>query len=536
MRFWNHALAAALLPAMPLVAFLKGNQYPLATPEAGLLLAACIAAGVLLGFIVFRFELLAALLFGAGAALCVDLMYGGGNLSGAALALGLALSLALAVALRRHIATVLAATASVFVAATLLVPGTIAQDSPRPAGAQTAAPQAARDLPVLVHLILDEHIGIDGLPAELPESAGLARALSDAYVSEGFRVHAGAYSEYFDTRNSIANLLNFSSERGDWAHLAAGKKKPYVLAESAYFRRLAGQGYRLRVYQSDYIDYCRVRDVPYAACARYRANSIASLPAASLTTLERAHFIFNSLVATSRYLERLREKYAKVRAALRGVALPAWGPAVSRVGPLAVLPVMKQLENDLRSASRGEAYFAHLLIPHYPYVLDEACSVRASIGQWLYNASPSASGELEPNSPASRIERYRNYFAQIRCQQHLLDRLFAAMKAAGVWRDAIVIIHGDHGSRIVRHAPVVQNAARLTAPDVNDAFSTLFVVKAPGLAAGVVHDPRPLQALLGEALGMPPAPDARKVYLRTEDEARFVPLRLPVSRAQGAAD
>jgi hypothetical protein len=218
------------------------------------------------------------------------------------------------------------------------------------------------------------------------------------------------------------------------------------------------------------------------------------------------------------------------------VALPAWGQAVSRVGPLAVLPVLQQLEADLRSASRGQAYFAHLLIPHYPYVLDENCGVRASIAQWLYNVSPAARSELEPNSATSRSERYRNYFSQIRCEQRLLGRLFAAIKAAGLWSDALVIVHGDHGSRIVRYAPVARNAARLGLPDFNDAFSTLFVVKSPRLASGVVHERAPLQSLLREALALPPAAVARQVYLRSEDESRFVAFPLPGAAAQGAPD
>jgi hypothetical protein len=485
--YWGTAAAAALLAAAPLVVFLTGNAYPLASPEAGALLAACVAAGAVLGLSAFLGATVAALLLGAGAVLALDLLFGL-HASKAALVL---VPLACLV-LRRHIALIITATLCVLLLAMLV---------PRTAFARS-------DRPVILHLVLDEHIGLEGIPRELPEGAAFARWLADAWVGHGFRVYAGAYSEYFDTRNSIANLLNFSSRGDDWAHLAEEQKKPYVLTESAYFRLLAARGYRLHVYQSDYMDFCRVPGLSYAGCSAYRANSIAALRRTDLDARERAQFILNSFLATSSYLKRLS-------------ALVDY-EAVSRIGPLAVVPVLQRLENDLRRAEPGEAYFAHLLIPHYPYAFDESCRVRAEIDEWLYNAvSPNPQ---TPNTEASRAQRYPRYFAQIRCQQRLLERLFDAMKQAGVWDDALVMVHGDHGSRIAITAPLAAHAARLTERDLRDGFSTLFAVRKAGMAAGVAPGARALPQLLREALGLPVEPLAHKVYLRQAGQRALMPL------------
>jgi hypothetical protein len=534
LRARSHILAATLLLAAPLVAFLATNRYPVAAPDTGLLFAGCLAAGALLGFLSSRFPALGVLVFGGGTALCLDSLYGWTD-STAGLLLLLALCLGLAAALRRHFPAVLIAAGSVFIAATLLVPGPGAHDGPRLAAPPAGLPAAPAGLPVVLHLVLDEHIGIDGIPPEVPGGAELARSLTESYVKQGFRVHADAYSEYFETRNSLANLLNFSSDEGDWAHLQR-HGKPYVLAESAYFRHLARLGYRLHVYQSDYMDYCRVPGIPYAACTRYRANSIGALPAASLGIGERARFILNSLLGTSHYLQRLHDKYGRIRAALPRLSLPAWDAGVSRVGPLPVLPVLRELEADLSTAAPGNAYFAHLLIPHFPYLLDAQCRARNRIDEWLYNSDPDASSELEPNSAASRAERYASYFAQIRCEQHLVNRLFEAMRKAGVWRTAIVIVHGDHGSRIVRRLPVQQTAAELTATDLKDGFSTLFAAKLPGQAPGVVRDAKPLQALLADALGLAPVAGPAKVMLQDYEQHGWRPYPLSTLRAQRAGD
>jgi hypothetical protein len=538
LRAGRYIVAATLLLAAPLVAFLATNQYPVATPETGLLFAGCLAAGALLGFLSSRFAWLGVLILGGGTALCLNSLYGWPG-STAGLLLLLAACLAVAAALRRHLPAVLIAAGLVFIASTLLIPSSGAGEDRRPAAGATAArpqPAAAADLPVILHLVLDEHIGIDGLPPEVPGSAELARWLTESYVGQGFRVHPDAYSEYFETRNSLANLLNFTSEESDWAHLVEQQRKPYVLAESAYFRHLARLGYRLHVYQSDYLDYCRVPGVTYAGCAHYRANTIAALPAASLSIGERARFIRNSVLGTSHYLQRLHDKYMRIRAALPRLALPAWDDGVSRVGPLSVLPVLRELEADLRAAKPGDAYFAHLLIPHFPYMLDAQCRVRSSIDEWLYNIDPTASSELEPNNPAGRAARYERYFAQIRCEQRLVNRLFEAMREAGVWRTAIVVVHGDHGSRIVRRLPVQQTAASLTRSDLHDAFSTLFAAKLPGRAPGVVRDAKPLQALLADALGLAPVAGPAKVMLQDHEEHGWRPFPLSALRAQRAGD
>ena len=509
-------VASMLLLAAPLVAFLTTNQYPLLRGEVWILLAACVLGGLVLGWAAVTARVAAALLFGVGAALAIDLMYHLQSSKPLRLLVPL-VCLVLAWILRRHIALVMAASLFVFLATTLLVPGPPGGEPAKTAGGIHVEMQTKGNaLPVVLHLILDEHIGIDGLPQELPESGRFRRWLTNSYVRLGFRVYTGAYSEYFHTQHYISNLLNFTSSSDKWAHQVEGREKPYLLKDSAYFRHLSGLGYRLYIYQSDFMDFCRVPSVSYAACSSYSIHKIGSLVHTSLGNIERARFIVNSFVAGSYYLSRIRAKYVKLRASLRGWPLPAWGQGTTRVGPIPVLPVLKQLESDLRSASRGNAYFAHLLIPHNPYVLDESCRMRDKINDWLYRFTWQ-SNDLVENTADTRAERYRRYFAQIRCQQRFLEKLFDAMQEAGVWDDAIIVIHGDHGSRIIRNTLVAKNVARLTQEDFRDAFSTLFAIRMPGQWGGVVRGDYSLQLLLSEAFQLPIDRSPVKVYLRAAD-------------------
>jgi hypothetical protein len=175
-----------------------------------------------------------------------------------------------------------------------------------------------------------------------------------------------------------------------------------------------------------------------------------------------------------------------------------------------VLPVFDRLAQDLRASADGDAYFAHLMIPHYPYALDAACRVRPQIEDWLY-ALPVFPEEgknwkherLLHHLESSRALRYRSYFEQIRCQQTLLDRLLAALTQADLEAQPIVIVHGDHGSRIVRRPILNWDDAKLPAEDFGDAYSTLFAVRCAGYEPGATRGPHPLQQLLGEVAGHP---------------------------------
>jgi hypothetical protein len=55
-------------------------------------------------------------------------------------------------------------------------------------------------------------------------------------------------------------------------------------------------------------------------------------------------------------------------------------------------------------------------------------------------------------------------------------------------RDAVIILHGDHGSRM--NIVVPDNSEPLVPSDFRDAYSTLFAVKSPTVPAG--NDGRPV--------------------------------------------
>jgi hypothetical protein len=102
------------------------------------------------------------------------------------------------------------------------------------------------------------------------------------------------------------------------------------------------------------------------------------------------------------------------------------------------------------------------------------------------------------NTEDSRKTHYQEYFKQVQCIYTKLDELFEKMDHAGIFENAVIAIHGDHGSRIVKREPTIENEHELSREDIVDAYSTLFAVKFPKQVGYYDTQPFPIQFLLQE--------------------------------------
>ena len=68
----------------------------------------------------------------------------------------------------------------------------------------------------------------------------------------------------------------------------------------------------------------------------------------------------------------------------------------------------------------------------------------------------------------------------------------------GAFEDATIVVHGDHGSRIARVAPLTTAPQPLSDEDLADMYSVLLAVRSPSLSPGYRQDLVSLQALFRE--------------------------------------
>jgi hypothetical protein len=93
------------------------------------------------------------------------------------------------------------------------------------------------------------------------------------------------------------------------------------------------------------------------------------------------------------------------------------------------------------------------------------------------------------------VELQDAYFEQLHCAMTEIQAILQALDG----KPSIVIVHGDHGSRITTVDPKVENAGRFGADDLIAGHSTLFALRTPGLTPAYDAARLPIDDLL-EAL------------------------------------
>jgi hypothetical protein len=392
--------------------------------------------------------------------------------------------------LREHADKILVAGCLAFFTSTVALGLGTTNALPVPQQSTDAEPIDPR--PTVVHLILDEHIGLAGISDDLPGGREIRNALQEFYLKYGFRINSGAYSQFFRTAPSLTTALNFETTGAFDSHL---KKNHYgySINSNKLLKFYYESGYNINIYQSNYITFCDIRDVITDNCLTYFPDTFSSSEVVSLSISDRISLLskmyFSSIALVK--LAVLAEPHIHDWMFAQGIALPRLPIWHGRVGPIAVMPTLRQLTADVARSRGGEIFFAHLLMPHYPYVYRANCDIRTPTSTWQIRLST----DREANA-ASRRARYTAYFEQVRCLMKKLETLFAEMKKNGTFAASKIIVHGDHGSRLGLVDPSASTLTSMSPDDYYDSYSTLFAFKAPGLEAGIDQRMIPLPHLL----------------------------------------
>ena len=311
----------------------------------------------------------------------------------------------------------------------------------------------------ILHLLLDEQAGVHGI---YPDTNGLRfrQELRQFFLSRGFALYGRAYSQHVHTVNAIPAVLNLGT------HLGAEATVDWVkVGRTIYFERLSKRGFKIHVLQNDFADLCSGN--PVSSCTTYDASSLRPTLDAPLTLLQRAQLIGLKFVALSNVSAAV-SKAVKQAVALAGQpGGPAFEPGnASRTSTVATVVALREWLPMIRDARPGDVFFAHLLLPHFPHVLRADCSYL-----------PWKEWEMMRGSKTSIEERRHTYIQQDRCTLRKVDELIQAFEQSTGGQAGVVIVHGDHGSRIFRVPPVTDVLGRFANDDVIAAQATLFAVR-----------------------------------------------------------
>ncbi len=479
-----HVVTAILLLLCPTIYYIKLNQYPVSQLEILWLLMIIVGLGSVSGVLSYFLNWALRTIF-ITFLVMFSLSFFPEFHSQWPMTIGFLVVLTLVILLGRFIMGLLFLVASVFLGAVLIFPVGNIQTEPTLKEFPTFPIEktGTKNLRPVLHILLDEHIGIDGIPLEMAGATKLKQSLQDFYVKNNFHLYTKAYSHYSRSYNAVPNILNFFPRSLDNIYFQ-GEHLHNVLSENAYFHYLSDLGYNLRVYQSSYIDFCHLPDIHLQSCYTYPAASIQYIATLPIPVMQKLSYLSRGFLLTSYLYEILLRGYEDQ---LRDLAdrfhyeLKHWPWYHAHTSTLASMSVFSELAADLQKDIGGTFFFAHIILPHSPYVFDEHCHVNPNVNEWDLHTY--LGDEL--NTIESRQKRYTHYLPQVACVQKNMAILFQQMKKLGIYDDTTIVIHSDHGSRIMLNGPFEVNQDKLTLQDFNDGFSALFAIKSPNYKPGV---------------------------------------------------
>ena len=485
-----YVTAGGMATFSPIVAYLVYEQYPARAPEAWLLALFGFATGGLAGLIASRLSLWpATVLLALTLAVAID---GSSNI-GAGWAFASTAGIALLLGRRLPIVQTVAAAAFVLTAVLIADKGPVETNQL----SQSIATENSRHAPV-VHIVLDEHIGTGALSYHGAKGKQVRSLIEKTLVRHGLNNHPFAYSELFETAASLATAFN-PTLRGNPRKALEQMAGRRHLRRNDYFTSLVRLGYRFKILQSDYMDFCNAIMPAVRECITYPGNAARAFASLDTSVWER-------LLALAAHGAHRFDLYVRMREGLRGIertpgdlldALPTWdwnGDQTASLNTAEEWPLLLSLAEDLKYS---EVLFAHLLLPHHPYVFDAKCSIRPALYRRLDMADPSLPGPA-PHTESGRKKRTSLYLDQLSCLNRMLDQLLEALARSPGANEATVVIHADHGSRIVGLFPYHQFAKDLSETDLRDSYSVLFAWRKPGVNPGDLQCPRALAKLLAD--------------------------------------
>lgn len=515
-------LSPPLILVTPFIDFTQHNEYGYAAPEFWICVAGLVATGFLCGIIMALGGTWLCVLGTAGLlTVFVDLQFDWldttPHLRVPGLLLGAILLCWLA---RKHLSRVVTAAFAAMLASTLalyaLGGDPSSSGSARMRAGVDRAP--ANGLPTIVHIILDEHLGVEGIPTDVPHGRETKALVKSFFQSHGFRLFGRAYSRYAATSNSIPNMLNYTSRPFSSAWTDGDKQ--LVLRSNKYFDDIHQAGYKIYAFQIATLDLCRPSQRIVTRCYTEDHTGMRSLQHTGFSFGDKAVILyqFYSRLSIINYaLSRLNSR-ARAFAERNGWNWPGWWSAGVGMPAVRAMYEMSIVSNEVARSQPGDFFFAHLLIPHNPYIYDARCNER-NHADWDQETDDEP---LPPNTVQSRQRRYALHFEQMRCLYERLGEMFEKWKRLGVFQRSTIIIQGDHGSRIYLHRPKASNGEQMLLSDYADAFSTLLAVKGPGYEPGydlrwiAIQDVLPQLAIQGQPRQM-----------AQEGSARLMPISDP---------
>jgi hypothetical protein len=357
---------------------------------------------------------------------------------------------------------------------------------------RTRGPLPSRNVPLrdMYLVVLDGHANA----RVLGEVFGFDNSrFEDSLRSLGFYVPRDVRSNYVQTYLSVSSLLNFSHVTKltqDAGEASKDHSLPtYLVKHNRAARFLKTQGYKYVLFPSAW----------WAATA----NS----PLADQEFDPRHGFDLRH------ELQRTELRLAVLRSTLLRLAF---------LSDETSTPLVQHFIRSFRGLGEVAAdpaptfAFAHILLPHIPYLLDERCRP-------LEHPIPD---DMEADTPEQR----RDYVAQVKCVDDLVLELVTALLRRSPTPPVILLV-GDHGPRFA-DVGFYKHPERVSPAFIRERFGAFGAFYLPDDGARAFEEPVTLVNVVGNVLryyfNADVPPSANQLYVSGEELYRFYPVERPL--------
>jgi hypothetical protein len=272
---------------------------------------------------------------------------------------------------------------------------------------------------------------------------------------------------------------------------------PYTwsIVKNAEEIALTTAGYRIVGLQSDYLNFCT--DSPSASCHTHtRADSLQAMSKPELGSMFRIGVAFLALDEAFEAPRSVRAFlfYTGLKRYLARFVPPRYFERFSRSA--AMIDILADVKRTVAESGPGQAYILHIMLPHFPYLLDADCNVKP-VAMWR---SPPRYDRL-----GNRQSVYQAYWDQSVCANRQVFELVDRVLSAPFGQRAIIMVHGDHGSRFGR---------KTDDADMLENRQTLLAVKTPATTGRLFEDEVSLQLQFAEQFRAAIAQEAKSAAYR----------------------
>ena len=402
----------------------------------------------------------------------------------------------------------------------------------------------------LIYLILADHTGY-GIavenwqllnsksvnPVDLPFSPSFISAF---YQTNNFTFYPSAYLRFQDKYRNIGSVLNPSLteisndlfNRDDAAYYVSSDDAQVFTTKNELFKELKKQGYHLNIYQTYPFDFCKGdSEKEIASCNTYPAP-MGALYQTNMTTTSRLMLLIGHWLYSTPFGKNTAAFiYDHLKNTVNPSQVPFVGNPLSLSLPIGQAQVLAHLRKDVLSAKGKNVFFAHLNLPHYPYVYDQNCQLKLDPMTWRSNVPYTDKKEND-----GELKRWEDYNQQLFCTYGQINYLIKELKAANLLDKTTIVIHGDKGANIQKETADTLELTRVdkTINRFKNNMTTVFgIYKPQQKKAEINQNPCDIATLISQQiLGNPSAacqtPDMTS-FTQEEQEKSLAWLSSPIA-------